>query len=189
MASIPFVNETDAETAALLKWAAGRREAVGAMHRQMAHIPPLLEAFELYSTMIRSKLPLDRELWGLVILRTVQTSNVPYQWRRCVQIGRRTGMDDAKIIELWNWQNSDLYSERQKAAFAIVDEHCLHRPARRVAAEAALGLLTAPEIVAVCTLMGWFALTFAFIEPLRLSEDDPDEPPELVALDDQKFNT
>jgi len=183
MASIPYADEGDPAVAAVLVMARGKREAVGHMHRQMAHVPPLVEAFELYSAMIRTKLPLDFELWGLAILRTVQVNRDAYQWRRCVQLGRRSGLEDAKIIELWDWRNSDRYTARQKAALAIVDEHCVERPKTRSAAAAAGGILTDPEIVGICTVMGWFLLTFALIQPLALAADDPAETPDLVALD------
>lgn len=183
MANIPYANETNSAVATVLEMARGRREAVGQMHKQMAHFPPLVEAFELYSTMIRTKLPLDFELWGLAILRAVQVNKDAYQWKRCVQLGRKAGLDDAKIIELWNWQNSDRYTARQKAAFAIVDEHCLQRPRRPSAAATARGLLSDSEIVGICTVMGWFLLTFALIQPLGLAADDPLEAPELVSLE------
>lgn len=186
MANIPYADDADPAVAAVLEMARGKREAVGHMHRQMAHFPPLVEAFEAYSTMIRTRLPLDFELWGLVILRTVQVNEDAYQWKRCVQLGRKAGLADAKIIELWDWRNSTLYSPRQKAALAVVDEHCLERPSRRTAAADARSVLSDPEIVGICTVIGWFLLTFALIQPLALAADDPSEEPELVALDAKK---
>lgn len=183
MASIPYVDENNPEARDALAFAIERRGAIGTLHRQMAYVPALVEAFEAYSTMVRSKLPLEFGLFGLLVLRTVQAIDDPYQWRRCVPIARRGGVPDAQILELWNWRASGQFDARQKAALAIVDEHCIEKPERPIAAEAARSQLSEAEIVAVCTVIGWYLVTAAFTKPLRLVEDDPLEPPEPCAID------
>jgi alkylhydroperoxidase family enzyme len=177
MASIPHPDPNDPAVAAVLNEVRSNRGAVGSFHTQMAHVPALVEAFERYSAMIRTQLPLEFELFGLVVLRTVQLQSDTYEWPICVSIGRKGGIDDAKIIELWDWRNSAHFTPRQKAALAIVDEHVgSGRSGRRTAAAAALGTLTEREIIGVCAVMGWFLFIGSFTLPLELVPASYDVP-------------
>lgn len=181
MSNIPEADQSNPEVAAVLDMVRQKRGMLGSLHKRMAHVPALVEAFEAFSSSVH-KLPIEFEVFALVVLRTVQLIEDNYEWPICVSLAQKAGLADAKIIELWDWRNSSHFSPRQKAALAIIDEHCLERPATRTATAAARAHLTDPEIVAVCTVMGWFLLIGTFTTPLALIQENP-AAPVLVALD------
>lgn len=181
MSNIPEADQSDPAVIAMMDMVRQKRGAIGSLHKRMGHIPELVEAFETFSTMIHS-LPIEFNIFAVVVLRTVQVIDDNYEWPICVSLARKAGLGDERIIELWDWRNSSHFSSRQKAALAIVDEHCVERPITRVAAKDARSQLTDPEIVAVCTVMGWFLLIGCFTGPLALLQENPSDPV-LVAID------
>jgi|GEM_PF-2791860 len=185
MANLPYADETSPDVTRVLTAARRNRgRDVGLMHRQMAHVPALVDGFEAFSKMIRSQTGLESGLFGLVVLRTIQLHGDAYQWNFSASLGLKAELSEARLAALWAWPDSDLFSTREKAALAIVDEHCTGRVTPREAAGRARAVLRDPEIVAVCALMGWFLFTLSLTTPLVLGEDAPD-PGLPVAIDDR----
>jgi len=169
MTLIPPPDSLDPVVSRLLGSVQQRRGGYGLLHRQMAHLPPLVEAFEALSDVIRQELPIGFDLFGLIVLRTVQLNQDPYQWPVCVKIARDRGMSDTVIDALPDWRASGLFTERQKAALSIVDETMTAPPGRPRATAEAQAVLTPAEIVSVCAVIGWFRLIGALTIPLDLS--------------------
>lgn len=173
------------EIAAALANSIALRGKVGSLHRAMAHAPRLVVGFEKFSETIRKELPLGFDLFAIVTLRTVQALGDDYEWARCLPIALNNGIAIEKARSLQNWAGSDHFTDREKAALAIVDEHVLRRVDGEPSALKARAHLREDEIVSVCAVMGWFLFCGALTMPLGLFADDPaaDLP---VGIDDHR---
>ena len=173
MAHIRYTSEDDSpEIAAALAGSVALRGKVGSLHRAMAHAPKLVTGFEKFSETIRKELPLGFDLFALVTLRTVQAQGDRYEWTRCLTIALNSGISLEKTRSLIDWASSEHFTDREKAALAIVDEHLLRRIDGEPAALRAQAWLSEPEIVSVCAVMGWFLFCGALTMPLGLFADD-----------------
>ena len=66
-------------------------------------------------------LQLDRDLAQLLRLRVAQENTCAYCLILHTKTAREIGIDTAKVDNLGAWWVSDLYSDREKAAFAYAD--------------------------------------------------------------------
>lgn len=62
--------------------------------------------------------PRQREI---VILRCAFVKQSTYEWHQHVRIARDTGLSDAEINAVRNWQPSDLFSDGERALLGYVD--------------------------------------------------------------------
>ena len=71
-----------------------------ALHKQLAHSPGALRAFQGLGQYIRHHSPLDARLRELAILQVGYLARAPYEWSHHVKIGYDFGVTDADIEAL-----------------------------------------------------------------------------------------
>ena len=67
-------------------------------------------------------LKVDKELAQLLRLRVAQKNECAYCIILHAKTAREIGIDEAKVDNISSWYNSNLYSEKEKAALAYCDE-------------------------------------------------------------------
>ena len=98
----------------------GRRPI--ALYRALANAPGLLEPYSALAQALRHDAATPRQLRELVILRVAHLTGSEYEWSHHRKMAEREGMDAAKLRDLPRWEQSDAYSEPERAALRLADE-------------------------------------------------------------------
>jgi alkylhydroperoxidase family enzyme len=94
----------------------------------LARHPKLLEAWLGFGAHVLGGSTLDPRERELAILRVGWLCRSEYEWGQHVQIGKRTGVDDADLARLIDGPEADGWSERERAMLRAVES--LHRDQR-----------------------------------------------------------
>jgi alkylhydroperoxidase family enzyme len=101
----------------------GRRGNVINVYRMLLHSPPLAATWYDHLNAVRWKTTLEGRLRELVIIRIGILNRAAYILRQHVpKLALADGVTQAECDALADWRNSDLFSERERAALAYADE-------------------------------------------------------------------
>lgn len=178
MARLPplGLDDAPAETASLLRRIEQERGFISVFHATLAHSPGALDAYESLSRHCRLATPLEPELREIVILRIEQHLGNEYEWRRHVPAALRSGVAPEQIAELDSWRESTGFSDRQRAALAVVDDHLARRAVTTRTFDNLRAVFSPDEVIELLLLVGMYLLGAAIILPLDLLADDTAEP-------------
>jgi len=128
MARVTYVEGTDdPELSALVdKVRSGRRGSLINVYKLLLNSPPLAETWFEHLGAVRWQTQLDGRLREIVIIRIAYVNDVPYVLRQHVpKLAEAEGMTLAECEALRDWENSDLFDARERAALAFAD--CMTR--------------------------------------------------------------
>ena len=124
MARIPPVEGQPDDPAAAEVFARFAQEgrAPIALYRVLANAPGLLREYSDLARWLRYEAATPRSLRELVILRCAQLTRSDYEWAHHRPMAVSAGVSERQIHELAQWQESDAFDERERAALRLVEE-------------------------------------------------------------------
>jgi 4-carboxymuconolactone decarboxylase len=124
MARVSYIEEKDhPELAELIgKVRAGRRGALINVYKLLLHTPDLAECWLNLVSAARYKTALDGRLREIAIIRVAYLNRVAYVVKQHVpQLSVPEGLSVVESEALADWQNSDVFDARERAALAYTD--------------------------------------------------------------------
>src|SRR5437763_8300297 len=124
MARGPLIQEQDHPelAGAIEKYRAGRRGKLINIYRMLLNAPALAESWFNHSNAVRWKTALDGRLRELVIIRLGHVTGARYVLRQHVPaLAVADGLSLAECDALADWQGSQLFDARERAALAYAD--------------------------------------------------------------------
>jgi len=111
----------DPALAELFKSAAAQQGRVSNLYRTLANSPDMLGAWTGMAWPLRHRPSLERRLRELGIMRVAQRSRAVYEWSHHWRLAEASGVSEAQLRALREWQGSDLFDEREQAILAYTD--------------------------------------------------------------------
>ncbi|MBK20001.1 MAG: carboxymuconolactone decarboxylase [Rhodospirillaceae bacterium] len=101
---------------------AGRRGKLLNIYKMLLHNPPAAKGWFDYLNMVRWELGLDGRIRELVIIRIAYFNRVQYVINQHVpELAEAEGLTLAECDALSDWENSDLFDEKDRAILAYTD--------------------------------------------------------------------
>ena len=129
-------------------------------YRILAHRPEILMAFmNLSKTVIRDEGTLDRGFRFLIAYISSSTAGCQFCQAHNIQSAAKWGVSDEKLNAIWSYEDSQLFSEGERAAFdvargaSMVPNEVTDANFDRLKAHFSTEQIV--EIVAVISLFGW----------------------------------
>ena len=170
-ARLPFAAE-DGPTAELMR--ARRGGQLSALDRLLLHSPPVAEGWNALLGALRAGTTLPADLRELIILRIAVLNGAAFEWTAHEQIGRRAGLDDARLAALQGPDagSSPVWSPVQAAVLAFTDASTT---AVAVPVEVFAALrehLDDRGVVEVAATVGGYAMVSRFLVALEVPPPD-----------------
>ncbi len=124
MARVPFIDPDDRPELSELvdRISSGRRGKLINVYRTLLHSPPLAESWFGHINQVRWGTDIDGRLREIVIIRLGHLVASAYVLRQHVPVlAAGEGMTQAECDALADWQESDLFSDSERAVLAYVD--------------------------------------------------------------------
>jgi alkylhydroperoxidase family enzyme len=136
--------------------------------------PKLAKVRGALATTIRYESVVPRPLRELTIMRTAQLMGGEYELHQHTPAAKACGYSQAQLDALVHWQGSDLFSEKERALLAYIDQIVRIGSAvdDKTFAELAR-LFDAREIVEVTMIAGTYMGTAMLTNALRVKIDEP----------------
>lgn len=91
------------------------------LYRILANAPDMLDAWLNFAYALRSRPTVSRHIRELCILRTAQLHHCTYEWIQHEPMARKAGVTEAQIRSLDNWQVSNVFGLRERAAIHLTE--------------------------------------------------------------------
>ena len=124
MARVSYVEGTDDPNLTELvdRIRSGRRGSLINVYRLLLNSPPLADTWFEHLSAVRWKTQLDGRLREIVIIRIAYLNDVPYVLRQHVPgLAEAEGLTLEDCEALKDWEKSDLFDARERAALAFAD--------------------------------------------------------------------
>lgn len=124
MARVSYVEGTDDPNLTELvdRIRSGRRGSLINVYRLLLNSPPLADTWFEHLGAVRWKTQLDGRLREIVIIRIAYLNDVPYVLRQHVPgLAEAEGLTPEDCEALKDWEKSDLFDARERAALAFAD--------------------------------------------------------------------
>jgi alkylhydroperoxidase family enzyme len=91
------------------------------LHLTLGHAPKVFKARRIMATTLRYETAVPRVLCELAIIRTAQIAGGDYELNQHIPMGLEAGLTRQQLDEIENWEDSDLFDDRQLAVLAYVE--------------------------------------------------------------------
>ncbi len=122
------------------------------------------------SLLTRSKL--DPRLRELAILRTAKVSKSLYEWTQHVPIAKSTGVSDAQVDAIENWESASCFSDLDRLVLRFTDEVARNVKGGRDTLEALKKHMGAAEIVELVLSIGFWGMVARLLETTEVDLED-----------------
>ena len=106
------------------------------LYRGLGNHPKLVAAWTEFSKTLRYDTRTPRALRELMILRGAQLMKSEYEWAQHLRMARKSGVREEQIAELPDWETSNQFSDKEKAALALAEAVTNGRVTEEVYAQA-----------------------------------------------------
>ncbi len=137
----------------------------------MGNNPGLLRSYLRLANPLWAQCGLDPERREIVILRTALLHKSVYEWHQHVRIGHEAGLSDARILALHTWQNSDQFSEFERAILGYVDALVASDHPEQEVHDALAKHLPAAGVAGVNLLIGTYIMTAKFLGAMEVQPE------------------
>jgi 4-carboxymuconolactone decarboxylase len=174
MARISLIDDDNhPELAALVERIRGaRRGRLINIYKLLLHSPGLAETWFAHNNAVRWKTELDGRVREMAIIRIAILTSVPYIVRQHVPaLALPEGLTLEQCAALENWQDSELFSECDRALLAYTDSMTVNV---RVADEIFAGLkefFTERQIVELTVLIGTYNMHARVLQALEIDPE------------------
>ena len=121
MARIPYADLDSPEIKPLVDKIVAERGSVLHLYQMLLHSPPVAAGWLRYLTAVRHECSLPGDLREIVIMRIAALNGAPYEAEQHAPIALREGVAQAKLDALERWEDTDLFSARERAVLAYTD--------------------------------------------------------------------
>jgi 4-carboxymuconolactone decarboxylase len=171
MARVPLIQEQDhPEFSEMIeKFRAGRRGKLINIYRMLLNSPPLAESWFNHSNTVRWQTTLDGRLREIVIIRMGHLTDAQYVLRQHVpSLALAEGVSLEECNALAEWDGSNLFSERERAALAYADTMTRDIVVPDELFAAVERHFDARQIVELTVLIGTYNMNARVLQALRL---------------------
>ncbi|MEI7548093.1 MAG: carboxymuconolactone decarboxylase family protein [Actinomycetota bacterium] len=119
--TVPLLELSDAVVARLAHFGAPDRAKQANLYRALANHEELLIGWLELSWRLRQQAVLPRRLRELMIVRGAFLSGSDYERRNHEELALANGVSAQELVELVDWESSQVFSEPERASFAMVD--------------------------------------------------------------------
>jgi alkylhydroperoxidase family enzyme len=171
MARVPLIQEQDhPELAeAIETYRSGRRGQLTNIYRMLLNAPPLAETWFNHSNTVRWKTSLDGRLREIIIIRIGHLTGSQYVLRQHVpSLALADGLSLEDCNALADWQGSNLFSDRERAALAYADTMTREILVSDEVFAEVEHHFNAREIVELTVLIGTYNMNARVLQALRL---------------------
>jgi alkylhydroperoxidase family enzyme len=143
------------------------------LHLTLGHAPKIFRARRIMATTLRYETMTPRALCELAIIRTAQIVGGDYELNQHIPMALEAGLTRQQLDEVENWEDSDLFDERQLAVLAYVEAMTADQGEVDDATFAELARLFTPqEIVELTVAIGTYYGTGLIIKALGIRIED-----------------
>jgi alkylhydroperoxidase family enzyme len=150
--------------------AAGRR--ILNIHRVSGHAPQLFKAHVDYATALRQQVSLPRALVELIVLRTAQVANSPYEISVHIPMALACGIPHEKIDTLAAWRPSALFDAKERAVLAYVEQMAGDGEVDDATFAELARLFTPQEILEITETCSYYLGNTRFVKALRIRPEN-----------------
>jgi 4-carboxymuconolactone decarboxylase len=150
----------------------GRGAKLLNIHRTSGHAPKLFKAVASYASALRTETTLPPDLRELVILRTSQVAESPYEGSVHRGIALKHGVPAAKIEALKGWRQSQLFDETERTVLAYVDQAARDGNVDDATFAAIAKLYSPREIIELTATIAWYTGNARFAKSLRIVPEE-----------------
>ncbi|HKI99224.1 MAG TPA: carboxymuconolactone decarboxylase family protein [bacterium] len=125
--------------------------------------------------LFRGKLP--PRLRELAILWVGHRAQAPYEFTKHVAIGLQTGLTQAQIDALPDWQTSPLFDTQARAVLAFTDEVSGGYRAQEATFAALKAFLDDEQVVELTVIVGFYEMVCRLLEALQIELEDEEFQP------------
>ena len=170
MALLPYGDEGTAseETRKLLQSAAVKLNVA----RMIANSDAAFKPFNQLGGALIGKAKLDPKLREIAILRTAKVSHSVYEWTQHVPMAKHTGVTDAQIAAMDNWQEASCFNDLERTILRFTDEVALKVKGSREALEALKKHLGPAEIVELILSIGFWGMVARLLETTEVDLEE-----------------
>ena len=176
MAVIPLIDEPDSEELReLYERLSQNLPEIGVLNifKVMAHNPQLLRGWLRMATpLLAGGLTLSPRLREIAILRVAQLAGSEYEFAHHIRIARGAGLTLEEIARLQDYDESELFSELDRAVIAYTDAAAQLRPDAPELARALKRWLSDRELVELSFCIGHWGMLARVLVPLQVGVDE-----------------
>lgn len=121
MARLPYADLTRADVAPLVEQITAERGSVLLLYQMLLQSPAVASGWLNHLTGIRLNSSLPGDIREMVIMRVAILNRAPYEADQHAPIALKEGMSQAQLDSLPQWQQSDLFSPKERAILAYTD--------------------------------------------------------------------
>jgi alkylhydroperoxidase family enzyme len=175
-AVIPLVEEPDSdELRELYERLSQTMPEIGVLNifKAMAHNPQLLRGWLRMATpMLAGGLTLSPRLREIAILRVAQVCGSEYEFAHHIRIAQQAGLSEDEIVSLQNYDESDHYSDLDRAVVRYTDSCANLAPAAPDLARELKRWLSDRELLELSFCVGHWGMLARVLVPLEVPVDD-----------------
>ncbi len=170
MALLPYVDETKVpeKTREILN----RGRVKMNVARMIANSDAAFYPFSMLGNSLLTRSKLDPRLRELAILRTAKVSKSLYEWTQHVPIAKSTGVSDAQVDAIENWESASCFSDLDRLVLRFTDEVARNVKGGRDTLEALKKHMGAAEIVELVLSIGFWGMVARLLETTEVDLED-----------------
>lgn len=173
MARLPYADLTHPDARPLVDRIVAERGSVLHLYQMLLHSPAVAGGWLNYLTSIRQLSTLPGDLRELVIMRVAAINGAPYEADQHAPIALKEGVSQAQLDALDAWEDSDLFSEREKAVLAYTDAMTRQVQVPEPVFQAARAAMGSEKLIVELTAtVAAYNMVSRFLEALQVHSHD-----------------
>src|SRR5690606_16937825 len=146
MDRLPYADLSNPACSQLVKQIIAERGSVLHLYQMLLHSPPIARGWLTHLTAIRQQSSLPGSIRELIIMRVAHLNRAPYEAQQHAPIALKEGLTQAQLDALENWNDTDLFDERQRTVLAYTDAMTLNIQVSDTLFNAVKSLYNADEV-------------------------------------------
>lgn len=172
MARVPYADVQAPAVSALVDRIVAERGSVLHLYQMLLQSPPLAEGWLTFLTAVRRKFSLPGDVRELVIMRVAILNGAPYEAEQHAPIARAEGVAEEKLQQIGDWQQSLLFTTRERALLALTDASTRHVHVEAPVFEEARRHFSDREVVELVATIAAYNMVSRFLEALDIDSAD-----------------
>ena len=169
--TVPLLDLPETVVARLVEFGAPDRARHANLYRALANHEELLIGWIELSWRLRQQALLPRRLRELMIVRGAHVAGSDYERRNHEELALANGVSAQELAELVEWQDSEAFSEPERASFAMVEAMHAGEVSDDVVAQAREQFDSA-ELVELVVTAGFYFMLPQVLSALRVPLED-----------------
>jgi AhpD family alkylhydroperoxidase len=172
MARIPYADLTHPDVRPLVDRIVAERGSVLHLYQMLLNSPKIASGWLAHLTGIRHHSSLPGALREMMIMRVAVLNHAPYEADQHAPIALKEGMTQAQLDDLNDWQNSSLFSQKERAVLAYTDAMTRDVQVPDDVFEALKPHFSTQELVELTATVAAYNMVSRFLEALQIHSHD-----------------